>query len=351
MNAQNTLILNAFLLSLLVTWLSSFMMKKIAFRLQILDFPDERKIHKNPVPYLGGLAMFCGLFVSLIFIAIFYPPAYFYKTELSAILIGATLSCLFGVWDDVRGSGAIQKFSVQILIGVIMYSSGFRIEQISIPFGGSVTSLPVIRIGLFVTVFWYVLIMNAINLIDGLDGLASGICAIVAITLFVVSLEISSFLPLCIMVILLGVSLGFLYHNFYPAKIFMGDTGSLLLGFLIATLTLMSSTKTPALLALIIPILALAIPIFDTGYAFIRRAIDGKHPFKADKRHLHHRLMALGLPQKNVVMLIYYISGFVGLLTYVLSKSSSNILIITAALIGIGFLLLIENLSYLEKKK
>lgn len=351
MNLAFKPLISLFVLSFAFCWLSCFLMRKIAKHLKIMDYPDERKIHINPTPYLGGVAMFIGLWAAFIFMTWLYPPSYFFKNELQAILIGAGISCLFGVWDDVKGSGAIQKLTIQIIIGYFMYKNGFRIEKITFPFDGIDKTLQLNTNGLWITILWYVLIMNAINLIDGLDGLASGISAIVAFTIFMVSLDISSFLPLGLLLIILGISLGFLYHNFYPAKIFMGDAGSLTIGFLLATATLMSSTKTPALLALIIPILALGIPIFDTSYAFIRRTLDGKHPFKADKRHLHHRLLALGLPHRNVVILIYYISGFIGMLTYILSKSSPSIIILTAVLIGLGLLLLVENLSFLEKNK
>jgi len=350
-NFINPNLLIIFIVSLLTCWIVTFLMRKIAFRFDIMDFPDERKIHTYPVPYLGGIAIFSGLWIAILYLRFFYPPSFFFKRELEAIFIGSGAACLFGIWDDIRGSGAPQKIIFQTAIGILMYLYGFRIEMVTFPFGGVEKVLSLKTAGLLVTIFWYIFIMNAINLIDGLDGLASGVSAIVSLTIFLISFDNSSFLPLSLSLIILGVSVAFLYHNFFPAKIFMGDAGSLLLGFLLATLTLMSSTKTPALLALIIPIIAMGIPVVDAGYSFLRRTINKKHPFKADKRHLHHRLMALGLSHKRVVILIYYISGFLGLLAYILSKSSPQVLLLAALLIGIGFFILIENISFLEKGK
>lgn len=346
--------LAVFLLSLISAYLLTFPARAIACRLDILDYPDQRKIHSHPVPYLGGVAVFIAMIVSFAFIVVGAPLLkgpllswFLFRPELKGIIIGGLIVVLFGIWDDVRGSNALSKLSMQAIVAIIMFSCGFKIEKISAPLG---EAFPLGGSGIILTILWYWVMMNAINIIDGLDGLAAGVSAIAALTILMISLNFSDPLALFLAAITIGIAIGFLPHNFYPARIFLGDTGAMLLGFLLATLALRTSTKAPAILALLIPVIAFGLPIFEASYSFFRRFVAGAHPFRADKRHLHHRLLALGFSHKRVVILIYYGSGFLGLMAYILSKTTTLITLLTGALLGLGLLLLIENLHFLEER-
>ncbi len=341
-------LLAIFFLSFIVCYLLSFPVRFLASGLAILDYPEQRKIHAVPVPSLGGLALLVAFVAAAIVAAKMYPQRFFlFRPELEGLVIGAAIVTMLGLWDDVRGSGAVMKLMVQGAVGVLMYLYGFRIERITMPFEGMVELQ---WVGLVLTVLWYCVIMNAMNLIDGLDGLAAGISAIAGVTIFAISFHWNDPLAAFVALAIVGISLGFLPHNFYPAKLFMGDTGSLLLGFLLASLTLITSTKAPAILTLLVPLVALGLPLVDTAYAFVRRCFTGAHPFRADKRHLHHRLLALGFSHKRVVVLLYYVSGYLGLMAYILSKVSPGITLLTVLILAIGLFLLIENLNFLERR-
>lgn len=315
-------------------------------RFGFLDYPDERKLHTRAIPYGGGVGLYAALLFAIIVGYIMYPPAFLFRERLMALVLGGGIVVLFGLYDDARGSGALIKFTAQGAVALIMYLFGFRVEKLSIPIFGAIS---LGMLAPLVTVFWYWLLMNAINLIDGLDGLAAGVCAISAITILLITMgnitPFNMFQCLCIA----GICIGFLFHNFYPAKLFMGDAGSLLLGFLIASLTLSTSTKAPAFLTLLIPLLAVGMPVFDTAYAFLRRILKGEHPFRADKKHLHHRLLALGLSQRRSVLILYYISAYLGVMAVVLSKAPPQFTALVVLLLMTGLFLLAENVSALAK--
>lgn len=341
-------LLAIFFISFSVCYLLSFPVRFLASSLAILDYPEQRKIHAAPVPSLGGLALLVAFVAAAIVAAKIYPQQFFlFRPELEGLVVGAAIITMLGLWDDVRGSGAVMKLMVQGAVGVLMYLYGFRIERITMPFEGI---MELQWAGLVLTVLWYCVVMNAMNLIDGLDGLAAGISAIAGVTIFAISFHWNDPLAAFVALAIVGISLGFLPHNFYPARIFMGDTGSLLLGFLLASLTLITNTKAPAILTLLVPLVALGLPLVDTAYAFLRRCFTGAHPFRADKRHLHHRLLALGFSHKRVVVLLYYVSGYLGLMAYILSKVPPGITLLTVLILAIGLFLLIENLNFLERQ-
>jgi UDP-GlcNAc:undecaprenyl-phosphate GlcNAc-1-phosphate transferase len=341
-------LLTIFLVSFSACYLLSFPVRLLASRLAVLDYPDQRKIHSVPIPSLGGLALL-GAFAAAAIVAVKTDPQRFFlfRQPLAGLVIGAAIVTMLGLWDDVRGSGAAIKLAIQGAVGVLMYLYGFRIERITTPFEGI---LELRWGGLALTVLWYCIMMNAMNLIDGLDGLAAGISAIAGVTIFAISFHWDEPLAAFLALTIVGISVGFLPHNFYPAKIFMGDTGSLLLGFLLASLTLITNTKAPAILTLLVPLVALGLPLVDTLYAFLRRCLMRAHPFRADNRHLHHRLLALGLSHKRVVILLYYVSGYLGVMAYILSKVSPGITLLTVLILAIGLFLLIENLNFLERR-
>ncbi len=328
-------------------YLLTFPVRALAVRLGFLDYPAEHKLHKKPVPYCGGVGIYVALVISLIVWFHIYPPAIIYRSRLEGLILGGLLVVIFGLWDDLKGSGALQKFTAQTLIALLMYHYGFRIERLSVPILGSVN---LGWAGVILTVLWFWVMMNAINLIDGLDGLAAGVTAISATTILVITCDLNRPFGAFLAIIMVGICLGFLPHNFHPAKLFMGDTGSLMLGFLLAALTLTTSTKAPALLTLLIPLLAVGMPVFDTAHAFFRRILSGQHPFRADTKHLHHRLLALGLSQRRAVLLLYYISAYLGVMAYVLSRASAQMTVIVVVLLMIGLFLLAENISVLARR-
>jgi len=339
--------ISSFLVSFAACFLLNYPVRILAGRLQFLDVPDERKLHKKAVPYGGGVGLYLALVTGFVLLNYMYPPAFVFKKEVTGLIIGGLLTLLLGLWDDLGGSGAFLKFTCQAIIAILMYYYGFRIERLSVPGVGPVN---LGWVGLFITIFWFWIMMNAINLIDGLDGLASGVTAISAMTILIITLEKGQPFEIFMALIVAGICLGFLPHNFHPARLFMGDAGSLTLGFLLACLTLTTSTKAPAVLTLLIPFLAVGMPVFDTTHAFFRRLLSGQHPFRADKRHLHHRLLDLGLSQRRAVLLLYYISAYLGVMAYILSKTSAQITIIVVVLLMGGLFLLTENISLLGKK-
>ncbi len=221
-----------------------------------------------------------------------------------------------------------------------------RIEILTNPFG---ETFQFGAEGAVLTVVWYVALMNAMNLIDGLDGLAAGVAAIAGMTILGISASWSQPSAALLAAILVGSCAGFLPHNFHPARMFLGDGGSFALGFFLATISLETSTKSPALLALLIPMVALLLPLADAAFAFVRRLAGGTHPFSPDRRHLHHRLLRAGLTPRRAVVLFYYLSAVNGVMAYLLAKSSQIAILCVFLMLGFGFLLLIENLSSIEK--
>lgn len=319
----------------------TYLVRGFSASLGIFDIPDERKIHTHKIPCIGGLAIFI---ISVLVFSTFVrlsPEAFVVRHQIIGLIVGSAIIALLGVWDDVRGSGAGLKLSVQGLVGILMYWLGFRFEQISVPLAGT-ARLGIL--GIVLTVIWFCLIINAINLIDGLDGLAAGLSLIAATTILVVSYPTTEPLSILLAIIIIGGCAGFLPHNFYPAKIFLGDTGSMLLGYWLAALSILTSTKAPALLILLIPVIAMGLPVFDTLLAFFRRVKDKKHPFRADQRHIHHRLLHLGYSHPHSVIILYIASIYLGLTAYILSQAEAFVTLLTLLLLVLGCILVVQIL-------
>lgn len=330
-------------LSLVLTWVVRGIMRRAG----IMDFPKDRKAHRQPVAYEGGLAMFLALVPGLVLAMVLMPELWLTADrQVRGLLLGATATVAVGVADDLLDLKPWVKLLAQVAIGYLMFLHGFGIERVSNPLGGELLVWQ--PLSLAGTIVWYALLMNGINMIDGLDGLAAGIAAISAATLFAICLDIDQALGAVIALLVVAACLGFLPFNFKPASIFMGDAGSLLLGFLLASTALLSSTKAPALLALLIPLLALGLPIFDTVFAFLRRAVQGKHPFRGDRRHLHHRFVQLGFSERRTVLTFYYITAYFGVTAYVLQRLEARSTLALVVIIGIGMLVLVENMRFLE---
>ncbi|MFC1568207.1 glycosyltransferase family 4 protein [Candidatus Margulisiibacteriota bacterium] len=293
-----------FLLAFLVTYFATPVVKIFASRVKAVDIPNDRKVHILPIPRLGGLAIYAG-FMAAVAAAFFLARGSGVELNLQAItgiVVGSSILMIVGVVDDMRNLRPTTKLIWQILATLFVILFGVEISFISNPLNGI---WPIGILAIPLTLFWVVGVTNAINLIDGLDGLAAGVTAISALTLFFVALRTHQIGAAILMLALCGASLGFLRHNFFPASIFLGDSGSMFLGFVLATSAIVGVLKTTLVVALIIPVLILGVPIFDTLFAIGRRISGGKHPFEADNKHIHHMLLRAGFNKREAVLAIY----------------------------------------------
>ena len=331
----NTAVWIKVMLAILIAFVVSFaltpVVKILAQKLGAMDVPGEaRRVHDHPIPRMGGLAIFLGFIVSmLLFVDI--------TQEVRGILLGSIIIVITGVIDDIISLRAWTKFLIQILSAVIAVLHGVVINVVSNP--NVFSSQEAIVLGWLaipLTVLWIVGITNSVNLIDGLDGLAVGVSTISCVTILVVALLVSEPNVALIVAALAGACIGFMPYNLNPARIFMGDTGSLLLGYVLATVSVLGLFKFYAIVTFVVPVLALAVPLSDTLFAFCRRILHGQSPFHADRGHFHHKLMDLGLNQKQAVAILYAISATLGLAAVVLTtKGTIRIaLLILALLIG-----------------
>ena len=310
-------VMTALLLALIVSFLATPLVRRLAFKIGAVDVPrDNRRMHDHPIPRLGGLAIFLGFFVSVL--------AYAHlDLELQGILIGAGMIVVLGIADDIHSLPAKFKLVVQIAAALCAALHGVAIEVINNPnifseneywvLGG--WSIPL-------SILWIVAITNAVNLIDGLDGLADGISTIGALTMLILALILGEHDISLMCGALVGACVGFLPYNMNPARIFMGDTGSTFLGFILACVSIQGLFKYYAVISFLVPFLILGLPIFDTASAIIRRLLKGQSPMVADRSHIHHKLIDLGLNQKQAVSTLYIISGVLGLSAVLLATSA-----------------------------
>lgn len=302
--------MNRFILPMLLAFLVSYFMTPIAKRFAIkvgaIDVPkDDRRVHTNPIPRMGGLAIYIAFTVSMFI----FSDLEFKK--LMGIFLGSTVLVVMGMIDDVKPLRASLKLVIQIIAAMILVYFGFRIEFLTNFFQESGYIL-FDKLSIPITIIWIIGITNTINLVDGLDGLATGIATIAALTLAYVAYSMGNIPVAVLTVMLAGSSLGFLPHNFNPASIFMGDTGAYFLGYVLAAISIEGALKGTTALTVVIPVLALGLPIFDTTFAIVRRALSGKPIFEADKGHIHHRLLHIGYDQKGAVLILYMISMLMG---------------------------------------
>ena len=302
-----------------------------------VDKPDARKVHKKPIPRIGGIAIFLGFMAAIIATAIMAKFRGEMLFEVIGLIVSGSLIFLVGIVDDYKNLPAKIKLLGQIIAAaVLVIAFDVRIDFVTDPFGDYIYlewfAIPA-------TLFWLVGITNTVNLIDGLDGLAAGVSLIAAGTIFFVAKEQGFFLITILTAALIGAAFGFLFYNTNPARIFMGDSGSLFLGFMLAGISVIGATKSATTIALIVPILALGLPILDTTFAIVRRYLGGQPIFKPDKGHLHHRLLKLGFSQRQAVFLMYMISVLLGLSAIVLTEVSSQfaILILVIVLVAIFY--------------
>lgn len=298
------LIVIALLFTFFVTYTTTPLVRKLAFRVGAVDIPkDERRMHSKPIPTMGGLAIFVAFAFGMLAFVDMNP-------SFIGLLIGALMIIILGILDDIYDLKPYIKLLGQVCAALVVCFSGVLITRVTlfdqiIYFGN--WAIPI-------TVLWIVAITNTINLIDGLDGLACGIVAISSFALLAVSL-LSAGNPTVTIVaaVLAGACLGFLPYNLNPAKIFMGDAGAMLLGFVLSVISIQGFFKVNAVVSFGIPFLVLGLPIADTAFAILRRLLKGQHPFHADRKHLHHRLVDMGLNQKQSVSLLYAISALLAI--------------------------------------
>ncbi|MCU0641311.1 MAG: undecaprenyl/decaprenyl-phosphate alpha-N-acetylglucosaminyl 1-phosphate transferase [Candidatus Margulisbacteria bacterium] len=295
-----------FLIALFLTILLTPMVRSFAPALGAMDKPSDRKVHTTAIPRLGGMAIFGGFVAAVVLglLLAYWGGAKINPRPLIGVLLGGTIIFLTGLFDDMRGLKPLPKLGWQIAGALVAIYFGASITHISNPFDGP---LLLGWIAVPLTLFWIVGMTNAVNLIDGLDGLAAGVTAISAGTLFFVALRTHQIGAALLMVALAGAALGFLRYNFNPASIFLGDSGSYFLGFVLAASSIVGVFKTTLVVALIIPILILGVPIFDTTFAILRRLKERKSMLAADNRHIHHLLLRAGLTQREAVLSIYVV--------------------------------------------
>ncbi len=325
------------LLSIFVAALVSFcatpLVRILAFKTGIgLDIPkDNRRMHKVPIPRLGGLAIFLGFFISVLLFSQIDRP-------LRGILLGAVMIVVLGALDDVLQLKALPKFIVQILAAGVAVYYGCRIQYVSNP--NLFSASPYVDLGIMsvpISIIWIVAITNSVNFIDGLDGLASGVSAISAGTLLVIALLVSEADIAILMAALLGACLGFIPYNLNPAKIFMGDTGATFLGYILATVSVTGLFKMYTIISFAVPFLVLGLPIFDLCFAVLRRLAKGQNPMTADRGHVHHRLIDMGFNQKQAVAIAYLLTAILGLSAVVLTTSGeAKAMLLLGSVIVVG---------------
>lgn len=322
-------ILTAFFLSFALTPV----VKAFAVKVGAVDMPGEaRRVHDHPIPRMGGLAIFLGFLLSaLLFVNI--------TREVRGILLGAIIIVAMGAVDDVLSLNAWLKFFVQIIAAAVAVAHGVVIHIVMNPNVLSEQEFIVLGwLEIPITILWIVGITNSVNLIDGLDGLAVGVSTISCMTILVAALLVSEPNVALIVAALAGACIGFMPYNLNPAKIFMGDTGSQMLGYVLSTVSVLGLFKFSTLVTFVVPVLALAVPLSDTVFAFCRRILHGQSPFQADRGHFHHKLMDLGLSQKQAVAILYAVSAVLGLAAVTLTTSGAMriLLLLLALAIGIA---------------
>lgn len=333
--------------ALVISLLCTPAIRELAIRFNILAWPNHRTVHKNVTPKLGGLSIYLAFTVGLTIFVFFTQE----ENNLWGLLIGGSLVLLVGLFDDIKHLSCYNKLLGQTIAAIITVYFGFTIDTIYLPSGIS------LKLGYWaapLSVFWIVMITNAVNLLDGLDGLASGFSIVIALFVLIgatiyqnVDIAATSF-------ILIAASLGFLRYNFNPAKIFMGDMGSLFLGYALACLSLKAFTLPNTGSHIAILLVLFLIPLADTSLAILRRVSYGRHPFGADKKHIHHRLLELGLSQTSSVLVIYaatFLCGLTSLWLFVADMRTALILLSGIFLLSLFALILLGCFDFLTRKE
>ncbi len=316
--------------------------RSFAFRVGAIDVPkDSRRMHKKPIPRLGGIAIFTGFFVSVICLSINFA-----NNEVRGVLLGAMIIVVLGVVDDVLALKPLLKGIPQIFAVFLPVFFGVRIERIpNFGAGDAYIELPLFW-QYIISMIWIMAILNAVNLIDGLDGLACGVSTIMSLCVVAISFLLRDQVVCMIAAALAGACIGFLPYNVNPAKLFMGDTGAMFIGYILGCLMIMGLFRASDVITFFAPFLVLGLPVFDMGFAAVRRILSGRNPFSGDKKHLHHKLVAIGLSQRKAVLLLYTISAILGTIAVMLTGEGFTMALLVIGLIfmivAVGCLMLIR---------
>lgn len=340
-----------FFAAMLLSFILVPLMRYLSFKLGVVDIGKGRRVHKGIVPRLGGVGIYSAFLVPMVF-SLARGVWDASHNAMSGILVASTMVFFIGVYDDIKGSRIRNKLIVEVLAALVVYAWGVRITMIGNPFGEPIAldwlSLPV-------TVLWIIIITNAINLIDGLDGLAAGTGILISISLFfLLSGESDMHLQLAL-VTLIGSLLGFLRYNFPPASIFMGDSGSLFLGFFFSSISILSAQKVATAATLTITFAVFGFPLMDMLYAVLRRYYRGLPFAEADKEHIHHKLLEKGFSKKKAILLLYFINiiFLIGVLLFIRGRSNSNLvclfLFLVTTIAGLRMFGYIEFLSLFKE--
>jgi UDP-GlcNAc:undecaprenyl-phosphate/decaprenyl-phosphate GlcNAc-1-phosphate transferase len=341
--------LTCFVIAALLSLLLTRSVRKLAIARGWVKTPElDRHVHTKPVPRLGGVAIFVS-FMAVCAAVLMVPRWFGFPFVLPVmkafgILAPALIIFLLGLYDDLHSIGPYGKFGIQAIAAVLLYLGGFGIHQLDLLSAGRILQT---AIGLPLTVAWVLLITNAFNLIDGLDGLAAGSALFSTVVVLAVSLLIPNPMVTCLSIVLAGTILGFLRFNFHPASIFLGDSGSLFIGFMLSALALAGSQKAPTMVAVAIPVVSLGLPILDVALSVVRRFLSGKPLFVGDNDHIHHKLLKRGLSQRKAVLILYSATAGFAFLSLFLMHNAGMIglvLLIT----GIGIWLGVQHLHYVE---
>ena len=311
----------AFACAFAITLVTTPFAKWLSAKVGAIDYPKDRGVHKKPMPRMGGVAIVLGFLVTVLMV-------YFFDRSMSpkqfvGFIVGAGIIAVLGMIDDMKDLPAKLKFCVQIVAALIVIFSGTQIQIVLWPVTATLQKLSIP-----ITLVWIVGVTNAVNLIDGLDGLAAGVTGIAALSLMVLCIMTGTTTAVVLTAALAGACLGFLPRNFNPAEIFMGDTGSTFLGFVLAVTSILGVFKGYALLALVVSIFCIGLPIFDTIFAMLRRMAKHQPIMQADRGHLHHKLIDHGFSQKKAVLIMYAISIFLGLLAIFIAHKDSRIFVV-----------------------
>ncbi len=339
------------------------LVRRLALRLGAIDYPGGRRINTEPTPRLGGVAIYIGFLAAAVAAVLITRPPEILRTAIGisvriptvlqtdrailGILLGGTFLLLVGIYDDVRGMHPGVKFLAMILAAAILIPFGLVTQFITHPLTGR--SIPAGPWGALFTVVWVLIVVNIINIIDGVDGLAAGIVAIAGTTLYLTAFHKGDSTAILLAAALVGTAIGFLRHNFNPARIFMGDSGSMFLGYVLGGVSVMGLYKSYTLISLSVPILALGVPIADTIFAIIRR-FRGRRPiYLPDREHLHHRLLDRGLTQRQTVFLLYLVSAALGLGALALVGVNRTASIVTLGVIAAILLIGAQRMGLLTR--
>lgn len=340
-----------FTISLLITFLVTPWVRRKAIEWGAIDLPDNgRRIHLRPTPRLGGVAIYLAAVLTLLCVPLLgnlvSESFREHLPRLAAIFIPATGIFLFGIYDDFKGTTASQKIMAQILAAAVIFAFGFRIDTLSSPLGGT-WHLPTI-LAFPLTALWIVGITNAFNLIDGIDGLAAGASVFALLSILVFSITQGNPEISLVAVVLVGAVIGFLRYNFNPATIFLGDSGSLFLGFMAAALSLAGSQKGSTIIAVAIPLVSFGLPVVEAGLSLVRRFLGGDSLLAGDRGHIHHMLLRRGLTQRQVVILLYATCALFSLFGLMLLNPQRNLAALIFFVLGVGIVFGVQHLRYAE---